>query len=163
MNEGNPSEIHGTDCLAFCHLFPLLYSSNVTFLCLVSLLFDSSSLLTWNIHFCSMKYGEGPHELFTGLQHACQWQQGDRLRFSGGLQWVKGGLAPTNISTSLKGVITEFYEEQVVTQAVTLTQSYCLWCTTYTWIFFICAFTVPSWLLAFYMSDILICEKCCSI
>lgn len=28
--------------------------------------FLSPSLLTWNIHFWPMKYGEGPHELFTG-------------------------------------------------------------------------------------------------
>lgn len=34
--------------------------------CFVSPPFHPSSLLTWNIHFRPMKYGKGPHELFTG-------------------------------------------------------------------------------------------------
>lgn len=81
------SEIHSTDGRLFNFLFsfslfyvppPILFffvSHRISLLWILSLsqscgfvcpFFYSPSLLTWNIHFCPMKYGEGPHELFTG-------------------------------------------------------------------------------------------------
>lgn len=83
------SEIHSTDCsflnfpffflfvpcpppppilfFSFSHLVSLLWISSLSqSCCFVSPLSYSPSLLTWNIHFCPMKYGDGPHELFTG-------------------------------------------------------------------------------------------------
>ena len=45
-----------------CSLFASLSLDLVAF---VSPLSTLPSLLTWNIHFRPMKYGEGPHELFT--------------------------------------------------------------------------------------------------
>lgn len=51
-----------------------------------------------------MKYGEGPHELFTGERHACQWQRGggpqvlfffQAARGRQGLATTRGGLVPT--------------------------------------------------------------------
>lgn len=58
---------------------PILFFSPISFLChtschrslaqsicFVALPFHSCSLLTWSIHFRPMKYGESPHELFTG-------------------------------------------------------------------------------------------------